>query len=103
MAPSCRLLDMKGGRQKAAAKIVTDFTSPESANLTLKTIEEATEEAERQESQGARYQHGAKSLRHYLAAIVCLKLAHKLSSYALTLLYYSLPTLKVVRQQFCAI
>lgn len=77
MAPSRRLPDMKGGRQKAA-KVVTDFTTPASAHATLKTREDATGEAERQESQGARYQHGSKSLRHYQAAIVCLKLVDQL-------------------------
>ena len=80
MAPSRRLPNMKSGREKLS-KVVTDFSTPASAHLTLRTAEEASEEAERQESQGARYQHGAKSSRHYEAAVVCYTLANQLVPY----------------------
>ena len=77
MAPSRRLPNMKSAREKPT-KLVTDFSTPASAHLTLKSAEEAGEEAERQESQGARYQHGPKSQRHYEAAIVSYKLSNQL-------------------------
>ncbi|KAK4692755.1 hypothetical protein P7C70_g9063, partial [Phenoliferia sp. Uapishka_3] len=70
--------------KKATPKSKTiqiDFSSTESAfnSVQWKDADDWLQEAERQESNGERYQHGPKALRHYQNAIISYSIASKIS------------------------
>ncbi|KAM0748496.1 hypothetical protein T439DRAFT_327758 [Meredithblackwellia eburnea MCA 4105] len=76
--------NLSGSKPKGKGKskaIPIDFSSPQAAQATAPDLDADSwlEEGSKQESNGERYQFGAKSVRHYENAIVCYSLSATLS------------------------